>query len=166
MKRIVRIIFPLLLVSFITACSTSAKEQEDLKWFDSEEKAKEYGLQTEEIKENDILEIKNLNDEKLVIFKFSMHEGEGINVAQIVKKNKKYCWYTISSRIIVKSRQENIGNMDINVKVDSENGHVYKLYSGVVDNLENPDIEIREEESVTPTIDQDSGMYYAIKSLK
>ena len=164
--KILRSVFLLLLFVFITGCSSNAKETEDLKWFNSEEKAKEYGLKHENIKENDVLEMTDLNNERLVIYKFKVPEGEGINVAQIVKKNKKYSWHTISNRIVVKSGQEKIGNMVINVKVESEKGHVFKLYSGVVDDPKNPDIAIREEESVTPTIVQETGMYYAIKSLK
>lgn len=163
MMKVLRSVFLLLLFVFITGCSSNAKETEDLKWFNSEEKAKEYGLKRENIKENDVLEMRDLNNERLVIYKFKVPEGEGINVAQIVKKNKKYSWYTISNRIVVKSKQ---GNVDASVEVESEKGHVFKLYSGVVDDPENPDIAIGEEEGVTPTIVQETGMYYAIKSLK
>lgn len=162
MMKVLRSVFLLLLFVFITGCSSNAKEIEDLKWFNSEEKAKEYGLKHENIKENDVLEMKDLNNERLVIYKFKVPEGEGINVAQIVRKNRKFSWYTISNRIVVKSKQ---GNIDASVEVESEKGHVFKLYSGVVDDPENPDIAIVED-GVTPTIVQETGMYYAIKSLK
>lgn len=166
MKKVLRSVFLLLFFVFITGCSSNAKETDDLKWFTSEEKAKKYGLKYEKIKENDVLEMKDLNNERLVIYKFKVPEGEGINVAQIIKKNKKYSWYTISNRIIIKSDQkEKIGNMNVDVKVESEKGHVFKLYSGVVDDPENPNISVVDE-GVTPTIDQETGIYYAIKSLK
>ncbi|RIJ63518.1 hypothetical protein [Rummeliibacillus sp. POC4] len=146
----------------LTGCSSKAKEPGDLKWFNSEEKAIAYGLQDEEIKENDVLEMLDLNGERFVVYKFKVPEGEGINVVQIAKKNKKYSWYTIANRIIVKSKQ---GKLDANVEIESKKGQQFKLYTGVVKDPEKSD-ELIEKEGITPIIDQEAGLYYAIKSLK
>lgn len=146
----------------LIGCSTKAKEKDDLKWFNSEEKAIEYGLQNEKIKESDVLEILDLNGERFVVFKFKVSEGEGINVAQIAKKKKKYSWYTITNRIVVKSKQ---GSLDAKIEVESKKGQQFKLYTGVEKNPEKPDV-IIEDEGITPIVDQETGLYYAIKSLK
>lgn len=104
----------------------------------------------------------DLNGERFVVYKFKVPEGEGINVVQIAKTNKKFSWYTISNRIVVKSKQ---GKSDADIEIESKKGQQFKLYTGVVKDPEKPDVLI-EKEGITPIIDQETGLYYAIKSLK
>ncbi|ASB91337.1 hypothetical protein OZL92_16080 [Bacillus sonorensis] len=147
----------LLFVLFLAGCS-STKEN---KWFDSEEKAIEYGAKSENISKNDILEKVDLDGEKVIVFRFTESAGKGICIANIIHKDNKYQWNRDFQHIILKSEKSNIGNLDVSAKFKTPQGKKYKLYIGVADKP-NFTFETDEGLDTTPTIDEKTKMYYYI----
>lgn len=164
MKKFFNLIFPILLIILLIGCVANGKEE--IKWFKSEKEAIKYGLKYEEIKESDVLEIINLDKEKLVVFKFSTTEGKGINIANIVNKNKKYSWNNYMNRVIIKSNKSNVGTVNVVTELKTSNNQLYKVYLGNSGDSKDLVSDIGEEEGITPNVDESTGMYYAIKKIE
>lgn len=156
----------ILLLSFIillTGCTS--KKDEETKWFNSQNKAIEYGLKYEDIKKNDILEVVDLKGEKVVVFRFGDPDGKGICIAHLINKNNQYQWYRDLQRVILKSDKPNVGNLNVTTDFKTTSGKEYKLYLGVANNS-NFTINTDTELNVRPKIDQKTGMYYYIIEKK
>lgn len=155
-----KMVFLLLFMLLLFGCSTN--KSDEVKWVDSQEKAIKFGMKIENIKKNDILEIANLNDEKLIIFRFSVSDGQGINFAHLIKKNNKYQWYTDSARVILKPNNTNIGKLNVETTFKSVSGKKYKWYMGAVDQSTTI-IDSKTGVHIKPKVDKETGMYYAFQ---
>ncbi|MFN2746496.1 MULTISPECIES: hypothetical protein [Bacillus] len=151
----------LLLVLILAGCSSAKDNQEEQQWFNSEEKAIEHGIQSENINKSDILEKVDLNGEKVIVFRFTESDGKGICIAHIIHKNNKYQWNRNFQHIILKSDKPNIGNLDVSADFKTSQGKKYRLYLGVADK-QNFTFETDDGLETTPTIDKKTNMYYYI----
>ncbi|MDW7618054.1 hypothetical protein SC499_26235 [Peribacillus simplex] len=157
MKKLMIFLF---LIILLTGCTS--KTNEEIRWFKSQKEAIAYGLKYEEIKKNDILEVVDLKDENVVVFKFDDPYGKGICIAHLIHKDNQYQWYRDLQRVILKSEKPNVGNLNVTTDFKTINGKEYKLYLGVAENS-NFTINTDTELNVKPKIDQDTGMYYIIE---
>ncbi len=157
MKKLMIFLFLLFLLAGCTS-----KTNEEIKWFKSQDEAIDYGLKYEEIQKNDILEIIDLKDENVVVFKFDDSDGKGICIAHLIRKDNQYQWYRDLQKVILKSNNPNVGNLNVTADFKTIKGQKkYKLYMGVVEGS-NFTINTDTELNVKPKIDQDTGMYYYI----
>ncbi|WP_273854024.1 hypothetical protein [Guptibacillus spartinae] len=153
-------IITLLLIFSLIGCSSATDGNEESKSFETRQDAIEYGLELEDIEKDDILDTMSLEDQEIVLFQFSEQEGEGITLAELTKQDGEFQWKRSIQRVVLKSEDPSIGNLNVETTFEMSSGKEYALYLGVADE-EGMTIETDIGE-VTPTTT--NGMYYYLQS--
>lgn len=156
-----KITFLLIIMSVVGLLLTGCTEKENLKAFDSESEAVEYGIK----KSPEIIEIlgesKYVYNEKIMVYLFRTNKGEGLGTASLIQKKKKVSWITNGNGALVKQTK---GNTTIEKVIESASGIKYDFYAGVAKNS-NISIETRTDYDVKPHIDKKSNIYYYLSPV-
>lgn len=161
MKKLLYGLLATLLILILSACSTSSNEEKIHK---NEESALSYGLDSENIKKSDILETINLDNEKIIIFRFVEENGKGINVASILKKNNSYVWRNNMNRVIVKSDKKTIQPLNFSTVIETSSGEKLNFYAGDASDTTLMQ-KISREDGFTPKVDKDTNIYYYLDNM-
>lgn len=137
---------------FLTGCN----KQDDLKEFNSESEALQYGKEESSKIVEYIDESKLLNNEKIIFYLFRTKEGEGIGTGTLVHKNNKVSWVKFDNDVVVKQSK---GSTDIHYEIETPSGTKYEFYSGVTKN-DNITIETQTNYNIKPNIYKNSDIYY------
>ncbi|KFZ42146.1 hypothetical protein, partial [Anoxybacillus sp. KU2-6(11)] len=115
------------MVIILSACSNP-----ELKFFESSDKAIEYGIKDQKITHEEIIAEVDQLDERLIIFKKDLPEGVGIGFASVSKKGEKYTWYQADPLTLVK--QNNVDtHPEIETIVKTFKGQEYRVHLGVLE---------------------------------
>lgn len=149
--------FILLVIVILSGCSANA--QENIKWFDNEADAVEYGINQEGIEKEDIVEIINTEKDEFVVYKFNSPDGEGVAIASINNKDNQFAWDRTIPNLVVKSED---GSLNAHTDVKGASGENYIFYSGAFENGEKT-IDTNKENNIIPNEIKDSNMYYFLE---
>ncbi|TYR80262.1 hypothetical protein FZC66_14135 [Priestia megaterium] len=150
----------LLIFILLVGCSTNGKEE--IKWFNNEKEAINFGIENEQIKESDIIDQFTFQEDKFLIFRFNDSNGQGVGIVNIIKKDGKYAWNRELQKVILKSEKL---NLSANATLKTESGNKYKLYLGVMENGKTT-IETDNNSGITPGIDEKTNIFYYLEHLK
>ncbi|MGD6943945.1 hypothetical protein ACQCT6_18170 [Cytobacillus gottheilii] len=151
----------LLIIVILSGCSASA--QQNIKWFDSETDAIEYGIKQEGIEKEDIVEKITIKEDKFVVYKFNSPDGEGVAIANINNKDNQFAWDRTTPNLIVKSEG---GTLKSHTDVKGASGEKYIFYTGAFDNEEEKTIDTDKEKNISPKVINDSNLYYFLEIFK
>ncbi|MBT2755855.1 hypothetical protein J7E71_07830 [Mesobacillus foraminis] len=156
----------LILLLTIALAGCASKDSEELKWFDTDNEAIEYGLKLEDAKQSDVLGEMESDGEHFVVYKDPVPDEDGIAIStvNIAEENGKYAWYRANSyvKITDKNPQHNIKQVSYDTKTRS--GKDFLVYAGYTKNekitLETP------EGSIQPKIDPSTGIYFSVVPIR
>jgi hypothetical protein len=149
----------------LTGCSALANDEEDgLKWFKTKEESIEHGIKEEEISQKDIIgEIKE-DGETFIFYKKKVKDGVVVELSNINENNGKYAWYRADAGVLVKNNSHSEKASRISFETQTQSGKKFIAYTGYTKE-QNPTIDT-EKGSVTPNIDNNSGIYFYIEPIK
>ena len=151
MKKLFILLMVLLIVS---GCSTAAMD--NLQWFQTVDEAIEYGLQEENIKQQDLIGEITENGERFIFYKIKTEDGLGLGVANIIEKNGQFAWFRSDPHIIVNGSQ-------VSWESEIPSKKRFIIYTGI---LENEDMSIETEKGmVKPYIDSTNKIFYYVESV-
>ncbi|QQD81361.1 hypothetical protein JD965_15945 [Bacillus siamensis] len=132
---------------------------DSVKKFNTEQEALQYAKQESPYITDFIDETKEIDNEKVVIYKFEKNKQMGIGTGTLVWKDKKVTWVKNGNDIVLNNK--NNTKTDISGDVKSYSGKKYKLYAGV-NKTKKLKIETQTDNNVTPHVDKKSGIYYLL----
>lgn len=128
------------------------------KKFNTEQEALQYAKQESPYITDFIDETKEIDNEKVVIYKFKKNKQMGIGTGTLAWKDKKVTWVKNGNDIVLDSKNN---KTDISGDVKSFSGKKFKLYAGV-NKTKDLKIETQTDYNVTPHLDKKSGIYYLL----
>lgn len=161
-----KVILTLVMSIFVLiGCSALAKSDDnDLKWFKTEEEAISHGIKEEKIKKEDIIGEVNEDEEKFIFYKKQLKEGLGVGVSSISEKDGQFAWYDTDQDVLIKNEIIKKYFSQISWDTETQSGKNFTVYTGISKN-QNPLIETNKGE-ISPVVDKKTGIYFYIESTK
>lgn len=158
-KKIIICLLVICIIFIISLFFIKNNETPDsAKKFNTEHEALQYAKQESPYITDFIYETKEIDNEKVVIYKFEENKQMGIGTGTLAWKDKKVIWVKNGNGVALKNQNN---KTDISFDVKSYSGKKYKLYAGF-NKTKNLKIETQTDNNVTPHVDKKSGIYYLL----
>ncbi|KAA0966345.1 hypothetical protein FQ087_08950 [Sporosarcina sp. ANT_H38] len=139
----------------INGCTNSKKEE--VKWFETENEAIQYGLNEEGLNSDDVISELEMNGELFIVFKKQEDSHLLVGLSNIAQKKNKFRWYRSNSFVAVEE------NINIGLITKTLSGKQFNFYTGISEGEET--VIDTSAGNINPNIDVESGIYYFISNI-